>query len=223
MLVYFIVQDSPAFSETSLDVWAPVTLDIPVKPTWSVRLEAQNRWNLNSAVFDLIQVRPSIAKEFSNHVTLRGGYLWARTSPEGSQEHRPWGEFLVEKPLKHLHNTELIYRQRNELRWFTSAGSPALRSRHLVGVYIPLTKQTGVNLNNEFLVHLFSNQQVDGGFDQNRIHVGIEHEWNQTIRSEVAYRWIVFDEASQSAPGQRHVIYAQLNVSLPQAKNDHHP
>lgn len=212
----------PAFSESSLDFWAPVTLDVPLKGETSLRIEVQNRWDGGQRDYDLIQIRPSIATTLGSYTTLRGGYLWGRTSPSGDMEHRPWGEILIEKPLFKKSSVLFVYRQRNELRFFTGSGSPALRTRHLTGLYIPVTQKTGVNLNNETLIHLFGNGRVDGGFDQNRTHLGLEHQITPRLSGELAYRFIMGDQPQSSVSRLRHVIFFQLNYALPSAKTDHH-
>jgi hypothetical protein len=205
--------------DQDIEIWAPVILDTPAKNNISARLEVMPRWNNSAGSFQLIMVRPSVAYQryFENSQTfmeLRGGGMWISYVDERINEYRPWQQVVLVKNLEKLNDLKLIYRQRNELRFFEGAGqgSPSLRNRHLLGLSYPITERTNVVIFDELMVNLLKNRLQPTGFTQNRWYIGLDRVLTKNITAKAGYLLSWINRAEPEANDLNHGIVLQLHI-----------
>ncbi len=210
--------------EQDLQIWAPVTVEIQPHERWSAKLEGMVRWNQTLSNYNLTMLRPSVAFHWPNNDKIsmewRAGYMWAKYHEERFDEHRVYQETNTELPMGTTPLT-LLYRMRNELRWFEAAGvgSPILRNRQLLGVAFPIKPTwTGI-VYDEFHTNLIHNKFSQGAYNQNRVFIGVQKNWRPNAKrvgmeTTLGYMLIHSNRRGPRNDGLNHAIVIKCDVTV---------
>ena len=131
----------------------------------------------------------AIGYRFDARQSVHLGYAFAYAIPplarEPTNENRAWQQYTFATPTP-LGNLQL--RSRLEQRTVNISDSTAVRFRQMVRLAYPLGDAWSLVGANELFLNFNS---VDwgpvGGFDQNRVFVGVGYTFNATWRTEIGY------------------------------------
>ena len=131
----------------------------------------------------------AIGYRFDARQSVHLGYAFAYAVPplarEPMNENRAWEQYIFATPTA-LGNFQ--WRSRLEQRTVNISGDTAVRFRQLVRLAYPLAAAWSLVGANELFLNLNS---VDwgpaGGFDQNRVFVGVGYTFDATWRAEIGY------------------------------------
>lgn len=137
-------------------------------------------------------VRPGIGYRLGESATVWAGYGWIATSPAAVptfDEHRVWQQITWSNDLC---DTSLGYRSRLEQRFLETGSDTGWRFRQLVAARRPFAQApnlTFVLWDEVFLNFNDTDWGADGGFDQNRVFVGLGFKFksDSPVRIETGY------------------------------------
>lgn len=120
-------------------------------------------------------LRPGLGYALSDSATLWAGYGWIKTSPNPNpvfDEHRVWQQITWSKDFD---PTRLGLRSRLEQRFLETGSDTGWRFRQLVSLRRPIdcTNLTLVAWDEVFINLNDTNWGASGGFDQNRVFLGV--------------------------------------------------
>lgn len=171
--------------------WFQITATGPIVGDWRFFMEAQPRigtdpedggTNLRALI-----IRPAVGYQLTDALSLWLGYAYQPSFDPSRDEHRVFQQMLH---TTHVGPFKMVNRSRLEERMIEDAGQPAIRIRHQVWFGYPLPRwpawslvaavEPFVNLNT------VRNGPV-GGFDQNRVYLGVSRQIGKHLRVEVDY------------------------------------
>ena len=137
-------------------------------------------------------VRPGVGYAIAENMTLWAGYAWIHNSPAARpafDENRIWQQLTGSKQLGCL---KFGARSRLEQRWVELGDDTGLRFRQFFSLRRPLPNNPQLLLVgwDEMFFHLNDTDWgARGGFDQNRVFVGlgIKSNCNRKWRTEIGY------------------------------------
>lgn len=146
----------------------------------------------NSDGFGQSIVRPGLGYRVGETATVWAGYGWIRTSPGGGEdfdEHRVWQQLTWDDRLACV---PLSFRSRFEQRFVETGSDTGWRIRQLVAFREPIgasPRATWVAWDEIFFHLNDTDWGTNGGFDQNRVFLGIglKHHADSPVRVEVGY------------------------------------
>lgn len=206
-----------------LQTWNTVTLRAGFGPGKRILgyLEAQPRiGNLDSSGtkkddFSQLILRPAVGYQINPHVSVWQGYAWIPTfQPRSRIENRIFQQLQLEGHLKKL---RLTNRSRLEQRWIEGTDHTAVRFRNMTRAAYPLGKSQHWSLvgSDEFFVNLNTVENgPQGGFDQNRIFVGMNRKLNQHLNAEAGYLNDLVHHKGPTPERMNHIIVFTLNVTI---------
>jgi hypothetical protein len=133
-------------------------------------------------------VRPGLGYQVTDSTSLWLGYAWIRTSPGGApefDENRIWQQLSWSRDFEPL---AVGLRSRLEQRFLETGSETGWRFRQLISLRRPLECAPKLTLVtwDEVFIHLNdTNWGANGGFDQNRVFVGLG------LKADPASRWRV--------------------------------
>ena len=217
LLLLFLAQfagpAAQAGTEHDLQLWTPITLDVPLHSKVRAYFEVGPRVGEGVSKLNQLLVRPAVEFRVNEHMSFFTGYLWQTTYGEQVlHEHRTWQQILLEKDIKRL---SLINRSRLEQRMFPHLSCTGNRLRHLVKGNLRLTKHLYATTSNELFLNL--NSVKDGpqrGVDQNRFFVGLGLKAHGNARIEAGYQYQYVNLADEFDDQANHAILIQTFVGL---------
>jgi len=200
--------------ESDTQVWSMVILQGNI--TGHVRgfLEIQPRFAEDASTLDKFIVRPALVYTLNKEFSLWFGYAGIQSFlPEESVEHRTWQQIQHEK---NFGGVILINRTRFEQRFLPGEEDTSHRLRHMVRAVLPVNddRTWAVVFADEVFVNLNSVGSLDGGFDQNRAFVGLNHAINSHLRLEFGYMNQFTDKMDPAPDRLSHNFLIQLIVNF---------
>ncbi|MBX9767627.1 MAG: DUF2490 domain-containing protein [Bdellovibrionales bacterium] len=202
--------------EHDLQIWTPITLDIPIKRKLRGYFEVGPRVGDDASRIRQLLIRPGLEYRFNDHFSLFTGYLWQSTyqynPSQVLHEHRTWQQILLEKNIKRL---SLINRSRLEQRYFEDLSGTGNRLRHLVKGNFRLSKLFYLTTSNELFLNL--NSVKDGpqrGIDQNRLFTGIGFKFGKNDRIEFGYQYQYVNRSDEFDDLANHALVFQTYLGL---------
>ncbi|HZH02533.1 MAG TPA: DUF2490 domain-containing protein [Myxococcaceae bacterium] len=176
-------------AEADLQSWSLFIAQGNASPRLRWYAEVQPRVGGDIQRVERLLLRPAVGFQVNSVVSLWLGYAWTPlVSPEFQDEHRPFQQLLMERPLGSA--ITLINRTRFEQRAIAGTGGISLRFRHMGRVLVqPLENSPfRIALYNEVFVTL---NDVDrgppSGFDQNRAFAGVNLKTGPVLQVELGY------------------------------------
>lgn len=206
----------PAFAsvDDDLQLWTPVTLDVPIYKKVRGYCEVAPRIGDGVGKLNQFLLRPGIEYRFTDDFSLFAGYLWQRTYSENSinYENRIWQQALFDKDIKRL---SIINRTRLEQRFFNTTGGTGNRLRHMVKLNLGLYRQLYLTTSNELFLNLNSvNNGPQRGVDQNRFFAGIGLKSYKGSRIEAGYQYQYVNRSDEFDDQGNHAILIQTFIGL---------
>lgn len=156
---------------------------------WRWYAEIQPRFRDNAEQIDSLLLRPAINYKVSKNLSVWLGYGYVRNylvSGDIRDEHRVWQQLLY--AFEPIGSTSLSARVRLEERRVEEFEDTGYRLRQMVRMTHPLSGAWGVVAWDEVF---FNTNHTDwgarSGFDQNRLFLGISHEFSASVKTEWGY------------------------------------
>lgn len=198
--------------EHDLQIWSPITLDIPIKRKLRGYFEVGPRIGDGASRINQLLIRPGLEYRFNNSFSLFSGYLWQSTYQYNPSkvlhEHRIWEQILIQKRFKRL---ETINRTRLEQRCFEDLGGTGNRLRHLAKGNIHFSKPFYWATSNELFLNLNSvNDGPQRGVDQNRFFTGLGVQLGKNDRVEFGYQYQYVNRSDEFDDLANHALIFQM-------------
>ncbi|HEY9785948.1 MAG TPA: DUF2490 domain-containing protein [Candidatus Obscuribacterales bacterium] len=206
---------APALAvENDLQLWTPVTLDIPFHRKVRGYCEVNPRIGDGISNISQLIVRPAMELRINEDFSLFTGYAWITTYNNGEvlHENRIWEQILLDKDIKRL---SIINRTRLEQRFFSDLSGTGNRLRHMVKLNYGLIKRLYLTASNELFINL--NSVKDGpqaGVDQNRLFVGLGLKTIKQSRVEAGYQYQYVNRSDPFDDQANHAILIQTFIGL---------
>lgn len=184
---------APARAETFVEElgWFQVVATGPIVGNWRLFMEAQPRVGSDPAEGDTnlrtLIIRPAVGYQITEAWSLWLGYAYVPSFNPSRYENRVFQQSLHTRfvgPFK------MVNRTRFEERMIQDAGQPALRLRHMVWLAYPLPRWPAWSLVAALEPFINLNTVTNGpvgGFDQNRVYLGVSRQIGEHVRVEVDY------------------------------------
>ncbi len=203
-----------AFAAVDADAqgWAAAILQGPMSGNWRVYLEVQPRFTGTFGNLGTTIVRPAAYVHLSPEISLWAGYAWQPVLyPTASNEHRLWQQL---QHSSHLGRWQITHRLRLEERFLSTAPSgPAWRFRYSLRTLYALdaAARWKTVIQDEVFFNMNSvSGGSTGGFDQNRLFLGIHHKISDAFSFDALY---LFNYVNRpTAPADRINHAAVLNA-----------
>lgn len=126
---------------------------------------------------------------FDEHHSVYVGYAFQYTTPplarQDTTENRAWEQYTFAMPTS---AGKLQLRSRLEQRTVNIGPGASIRFRELIGLNYPLNKFWSLIASNEAFINLNTVEWGPvGGFDQNRLFLGVGYQLNSMFRTEIGY------------------------------------
>ncbi len=199
--------------EHDLQLWTPITLDIPVKKRFRAYLEVNPRMGDGVSGLSQLLIRPALQFNLNKHTSLFGGYTWLTTYNDTVlHEHRIWEQILFTRERQRL---ALINRTRLEQRIFTHLPQTGNRVRHLVKLNCDLNKRLYLTASDELFINLNTVENgPQAGIDQNRMFAGLGIKTVKRSRVEIGYQYQYINRRDQFDDQANHAIVIQSFVGI---------
>ncbi len=204
--------------EDDLQLWLPVTLEVPVKK-FRLSVEVQPRISENVTHLALVRVRPSVTYDVNTHLSLTAGYLWSPIFPTDDAgdssvqfEQRVWQQAMINHAVKKV---RFNHQFRLEQRFIEDQAEVSVRGRYLIRALVPLRKGPWSWVaSNELLMNLNDTPHIDSGFNQERVFTGFRRTFKNKSFVEAGYMLQFVDVASPGRNQLNHNLVVRLNVPL---------
>lgn len=199
-----------------MQLWSPVTLDIPIRGKLRAYMEVGPRIGYDVSQISQLLVRPGAEYRVNNDFSLFAGYLWQTTyNNDNSQvlhENRVWQQVLIDKDIKRL---SIINRSRLEQRFFDGLNQTGNRARHMLKLNYALNKRLYLTTFDELFVNLNSVRGgPQGGIDQNRYFIGLGLKTIKNSRVEAGYQLQYVNRSDEFDDQANHAILIQTFIGL---------
>lgn len=213
-LILSVVPNHAFAADDDLQLWTPITLDVPIHRKIRGYFEVGPRVGEGVSKLKQLLVRPGLELRVNDNFSLFTGYLWQTTYNDDAvlHEHRIWEQILLDKIIKRL---AIINRTRLEQRFFSDLSGTGNRVRHMVKLNYELTKLFYLTTFNELFVNL--NSVHDGprrGIDQNRYFVGLGLKGIKNSWVEAGYQYQYVNRTDPFDDQANHAILIQAFVGL---------
>jgi len=214
--------NAQAGMDQDLEQWSIVTLDAHVTPRIRIYTEAQPRIGDNISHMDRLLLRGAVGAQVTQSFSLWQGYAWTpsfetlRAKADEfkdvfTNENRIYQQALFENQWGKL---KIVNRTRLEERFIENASGTSVRARHMLRLVYPITKfgKWSAVTYDELFVHfndLRSGPQ--GGFDQNRLFVGLSRKFSDHVNAEACYMWNPVNVFNSTINRTNHNIVLGLN------------
>ena len=203
-------------THNELQQWDTVVLTVPVADKFKLQLEGQARLGFNSKLDALnrLLIRSSVGYQITPKLSVWQGYEWTPSWNEKGvlrDEHRIWEQLLYDTQWRRV---DIRLRTRLEQRLIEhTAGQVGNRVRQLVRLSHPLghTKAYVVGYNELFINLNGVHNGPSGGYDQNRVFVGLGYAFNTHVSAEGGY--LLNHVRQPSQPNElNHVLLFVLSI-----------
>lgn len=215
LFAFFILTASPAAAlETEHEDWFQVTATGHIHGRWLGFLELQPRFGENPQS-DEWDIRAFIARgalgwEVKKGWTLWMGYGYTPTYDPDRDEHRVFQQSQVDWKLGPFNAS---YRTRLEERMLEHESEASIRLRNQMRLLYPLPRFPTWSLvaADELFLDLNGVKKgSESGFDQNRLFLGVSHQWNKHVRLELDYLNQMVQRDRGSEDVMRHSLFLQV-------------
>ena len=206
---------STTFADVERDdrVWLTYQADYNLSPQIKAMIQIQPYWRNEGSHRDQITIRPGLYYQISNSVYIGGGYaynLGFNNSNQHTHEQRLWEDIGV--TLLENSSYKIQERTRFEHRQFEHQGEMSTGLRQLVKMSFQLSPIYSAIISDEAYFNLNKTAQVQSGFDQNRLFLGIGRKVFGATSIELGY---LNQYVAISSPDRmNHVIAININQSF---------
>ncbi len=191
LLPSFFAGEVHAETEVEELGWFQITATGPIVGDWRFFMEAQPRIGTDPENGDTnmraLIIRPAVGYQLTAAWSLWLGYAYQPSFNPSRDEHRVFQQLLH---TTHVGPFKMVNRSRLEERMIEDAGQPAMRIRHLLWLGYPLPRWPAWSLVAAIEPFINLNTVSDGpvgGFDQNRVYLGVSRQIGEHLRVEVDY------------------------------------
>jgi hypothetical protein len=196
-------------------LWLNLTMqgNLPAEG-WRWYAEIQPRFRENAEHIDSLLLRPAINYKVTNKLSAWLGYGYIRNylvSGDIRDEHRVWQQLLY--AFEPIGTTAVSARVRLEERRVEQFEDTGYRLRQMLRVTHPLSGGWGVVAWDEVF---FNTNHTDwgasSGFDQNRLFLGISHDFSASVKTE----WGYLNQYIRTSTDDRmnHTLSGVLNLTF---------
>jgi len=194
-------------------IWLTYQADYNLSPQLKAMIQIQPYWRNEGSHRDQITIRPGLYYQVSNRVYIGGGYaynLGFNNNNQHTHEQRLWEDIGV--TLFEDNSYKVQERTRFEHRQFEHQGEMSTGLRQLVKVSFQLSPIYSGIISDEAYFNLNKTAQVQSGFDQNRLFLGVGRKIFTATNLEVGY---LNQYVAISSPDRiNHVIAINLSQSF---------
>ncbi|MCB5208191.1 DUF2490 domain-containing protein [Methylovorus mays] len=179
---------------------------------WRWYAEIQPRLRENAEQMDSLLLRPAINYKVSKNLSVWLGYGYVRNyldSGDIRDEHRLWQQLLY--AFEPVGSTAVSARTRLEERRVEQFEDTGYRLRQMVRITHPLGGKWGAVAWDEVFINTnHTDWGARSGFDQNRLFLGISHEFSASVKTE----WGYLNQYIRTAADDRmnHVLSGVLSI-----------
>lgn len=170
-------------------IWFPLYNRVGLSDKFRGWFEVNPRFGDNLSEIDQLLIRPALGYQLTAALAIWQGYAWITNyQPQFRDEHRLYQEASYRHGFL---NFRIFSRTRLEERFLQDAGGAAIRARQMLRVDFPFDKDQiwGAVIYDELFVNLNTVRRgPEGGFDQNRIFVGIHRKVNDHLNFDFGYQ-----------------------------------
>lgn len=215
ILGFLVVKES--YADSKIENWVQFNQTIGLSDSVSFFAEIQPRISYSEGELSTLLARLAPLYHIDSHNSIGAGFLWQPTYlPSGSNEIRLFLQYIYSHGagsgssfthrlrLEHRDistTPDKAYRARYQLRtlhsWFRS---PSLRAL--------LANEVFFNLNTTVITGPVS------GFDQNRLFLGFNYQWNKYLSSDVAYLYNYVRRPRAIDDRNLHIFFYALNATF---------
>jgi len=213
--IVLIAISNAVYAEVERDdrLWLTYQADCNLSPQLKAMIQIQPYWRDEGVHRDQITIRPGLYYQVSNTVFIGGGYaynLGFSNSNQHTHEQRLWED--IGATLFEDSSYKVQERTRFEHRQFEHQGEISTGLRQLVKLSLQLSPDyTGI-ISDEAYFNLNNTAQVQSGFDQNRLFLGVGRKVFMATNLEVGY---LNQYVAISSPDRmNHVIAINISQSF---------
>ena len=191
-------------------IWLTYQADYSLSPQLKAMIQIQPYWRNEGSHRDQVTIRPGLYYQITDRAFVGGGYaynLGFNNNNQHTHEQRLWEDIGV--TLFESNSYKVQERSRFEHRQFEHQGEISTGLRQLLKVSIQLSPTyTGI-ISDEAYFNLNKTAQVQSGFDQNRLFLGVGRKILNATNLEVGY---LNQYVAISSPDRMNHVLA-INIS----------
>ena len=197
-------------------LWAPIYLTVPLSTSFIGYMEVNTRFGDDVSELDQLILRPAIGYKLTDHISLWQGYAWiGNYQPRLTEEHRVFQQLLYKETFPFV---KITSRSRLEERIIERTDGTAVRARTVLRGDFPLPKipDWAFVLYDEIFVNLNTvGSGPEAGFDQNRLFLGMNHQFMKQFNMDVGYQLQATNNRQSGLINQiNNIILLQFFINL---------
>ncbi|MGH7148037.1 MAG: DUF2490 domain-containing protein [Nitrospiraceae bacterium] len=197
-------------------LWAPVYLTVPLSTSFIGYMEVNPRFGDDVSELDQLILRPAIGYKLTDHWSLWQGYAWVGNyQPRFIEENRLFQQLLYKETFPFV---KITSRSRLEERLIEHTDGTAVRARTMLRVDVPLPQAPdwAIVVYDEIFVNLNTvGNGPESGFDQNRLFLGMNHQFMKQFNMDVGYQMQALNNRQSGLINQiNHIILLQCFINL---------
>jgi hypothetical protein len=221
--VPLLVATGSQATDNDFQLWPAGRIHHAVNEDWSISFMARGRFDEDASHTKDNQLRPDVCWRIVDHVpfidslTVMAGYDYLH-SFDGRDEHRAWQS--AHHAVEHQ-KLRLVHRVRLDERFIEDIGPTIFRFRYRLSTSYPFgdsewygfaSEEVFANLND-------GNEGPRGGFEQNRLRIGVGRRLFGRLRVEGGYDF-QYAKGRSSADELRHVVFMEFSLSTGNRKGN---
>lgn len=215
--VLLVLIVSPLKADTKIENWVQLNQTLSLTDSLSFFAEIQPRISYSEGELSSLIARLAPIYQINSHSSVGAGFLWQPTySPSASNETRIFLQYIYNHGVST--NTAFTHRFRLEYRAIDTTMDKAYRVRYQLrtlhswfsgpSLKFLLANELFFNLNTTVITGPMS------GFDQNRLFLGFNYQWNKNISSDVAYLYNYVHRPRAIEDRNNHIFFYALHTSF---------
>lgn len=203
--------------ENEAQTWFQLNQTFPLRSSTFLFAEVQPRTSLSKGKLASIITRFALIQEITKDFSLGAGFLWQPNySPSAFDETRMFLQATLNQSIGST--SVLSHRLRLEDRNLSNTSDIAFRLRYQLRSLHDWFNDPNTRflLSDEIFINLNTTETAGPktGFDQNRLYVGINHQWKPGISSDFAYLFNYVWRPRSAEDRINHIFFYALNATF---------
>ena len=205
--------------EDDFGIWTPVILQLHAPDPhdrWYATLTPQPRLKDNATAMDQFLLVPGVGYEVNKHLSVEAGYGWVPNFRDRQldTEHRLWQGIWLRKNFDRL---KMFDRLRIEERFLPGVDNASVRVRNMLGgrYYLGEDRRWYLVSFDELFWNVSNHKPgPEGGFNQNRLFMGVGRDIGQRMKIEGGYNMVFVNAAAPANDRLSHLLMVQVFYTL---------